>query len=117
LKLLRRGHEASEVEEALARLAQLGYLDDAGYARSIVARRAGDRGRRAIAAELATKGIGRALVETSLESLDDDDEVAAAARLIGRRPPGEAAEKSLARLARRGFSRDVITRAWRSRGS
>jgi SOS response regulatory protein OraA/RecX len=39
----------------------------------------------------------------------------AAGLLLRRRRLKEPPEKSLARLARKGFSRDVIVKAWRSR--
>ena len=52
-KLRQKGHEAEAIEAALTRLAELGYLDDAEFARALVGWRAGKRGRRAIAAELA----------------------------------------------------------------
>jgi SOS response regulatory protein OraA/RecX len=78
-----------------------------------VSRRSGERGRRAIAAELATKGIPRDVIAAVLAELGDGDEVNAASRLLRRRSAAEAPEKTLARLARRGFSRDVIAKAWR----
>jgi SOS response regulatory protein OraA/RecX len=79
----------------------------------LAGRRAGERGRRAIAAELAAKGIGRELIGVALGSLGEDSELEAAARMLRRRPAGEPAEKSLGRLARKGFSREVIAAAWR----
>src|SRR5690348_15541258 len=55
-KLLRT-HDAAAVEGALERVAGAGYLDDGAFAASVVRRRGSDRGPRAIAAELAAKGI------------------------------------------------------------
>jgi regulatory protein len=115
LKLRRRGHDAEEIESALARLEELGYLDEAAFARAIVARRAGQLGRRAIVAELAAKGVARDLIASAVAGIDDEEEVAAVARLLSRRRESEAPEKTLARLARRGFSRAAIAKAWRVR--
>ena len=113
LKLRRRGYDAEDVESTLTRMEQLGYLDDAAYARALTARRAGERGRRAIAAELASKGLSREVIVEALADVGEEQEVAAAGRLLSRRSGAEAPEKTLARLARRGFSRDVIAKARR----
>jgi len=113
LKLRRRGYQPGEIEEALTRLTELGYIDDEAFARALAGRRSGERGRRAIAAELMAKGVGRDVIQAALGEVGDDAEVAAAGRLLKRRPGSEPAEKTLARLARRGFSREVIAKAWR----
>ncbi|MGH7904784.1 MAG: regulatory protein RecX, partial [Candidatus Dormibacteraceae bacterium] len=55
-KLLRRGHDAEGVTAALTRLLELGYLDDASFAASLVRHRSPGRGRSAIAAELVRRG-------------------------------------------------------------
>ena len=115
LKLRRRAYDSVAIEDALSRLGELGYLDDAAFARSLANRRGGERGRRAIAAELAAKGVSREVIQATLAGISDDDEVAAAGRILSRRPDSEPAEKTVARLAHRGFSREVITKAWRMR--
>jgi regulatory protein len=109
-KLLQRRCPAKEVEEALDRFSELGYLDDLAYARALVARRSGSRGAALIAQELAAKGIPRGLAQEALGELARDRQVASASLMVSRqqgRDPGLAAT----RLQRRGFSRDVIREA------
>jgi len=66
LKLTRRGYEGAEIGTALRRLQELGYLDDQSFARSFVRRRAAVRGPRALSAELASRGVDRAQVDTAV---------------------------------------------------
>jgi regulatory protein len=120
------GDAAMEVIDALvARYVAAGLLDDAAYAAGR-ARRGPGRGRslRHIAADLATKGVGRAEVAVALaalrEAASDPDLGAAGAfarrRRLGpfrREPLGCRADavadrrRELAAFARAGFSRQV----------
>lgn len=115
-KLLTRGFEEDEVDAALARLAELGYLDDAALAAREAERLRERRGlgRAGIAAELARKGVERAEVEGALAGdLDAELEAArtAAGRFLATRAPDAAA---LARhLDRKGYARHVIFRVLR----
>lgn len=118
-KLRRRGYEREEVEGVVGRLAQAGYLDDAEFARSLVGWRSAGRGRRAIASELAARGVSREDAEAALGDLDRDQEVAAAAALVARILPAGAGEREVARAAgrlrRRGFAEGAIRSALRDR--
>jgi regulatory protein len=104
---MRKGHEAEEVEVALDRAAEHGYLDDAAYARSLAARRSAGRGVSAIAAELRAKGITREDTEAAIGGLDEGGEDAAASRMVLRlvRPGADTAElqRVVSKLIRRGF--------------
>lgn len=112
-KLLRRGYEEAEVDEALARLERYGYLDDPRTAVDFVASRLsrGPMGRRRLEAELVRRGAPREAIDAALAELPDDDLPAArqAARAWRRgrgrgRPPA-----ALARfLNRKGFSQSAI---------
>ena len=120
-KLSRRGYDAAQVEGALARLAELGYIDDAAFARGLVRRRSGVRGPLALAGELSVRGIDRAGIAAALEAVDPDAELAAATRLAERlyaeKPlPGyrEVLERVGSRLLRRGFSAGVVRAACRA---
>src|SRR5207248_9318412 len=44
LKLRRRGYQPGEIEEALTRLTELGYIDDEAFARALAGRPSGQRG-------------------------------------------------------------------------
>jgi regulatory protein len=106
-KLRVRGCSPEAVEEALERVRDLGYQDDAAFARSVVAYRSAQRGRAAIAAELARRGVGRDEAAAALAYLDSDDELRAARRLAARLGPLEP-RRLAGRLERRGFSAEVI---------
>ncbi|HLQ61897.1 MAG TPA: regulatory protein RecX [Candidatus Acidoferrales bacterium] len=103
----------TEVDAALARLHEHGYLDDAAFARGLVARRSAVRGRSAMAAELRGRGIGRQLADAALGDLDSEAEVDAAERLARRFGGGLPRDLVAARLHRRGFGADSIRRALR----
>jgi regulatory protein len=106
-KLLRRGCAPDDVDAALGRLRGYGYLDDAAFARGLVARRAAGRGAALIAAELAAKGIDREVAADALSGVDRDQQLQAASRLAAR-SAGLEPERLAARLQRRGFPAEVI---------
>ncbi len=107
-RLLDAGYPPSLVETALARLQDLGYLDDAAFARAWVESRdrAHPRGEAALKRELARKGVSDELIAAVLvartaprgepgqlrpsassprAARDDDADAAAARRLLQRR--------------------------------
>ena len=115
--LLEKGCLEGVVEEVLARLARVGLVDDEGFAHYWRDNRARfrPRGRRMLSYELGQKGVASEVIEAALE---DYDEVAAArkvaqeqARRLGNLPPDVARRRLFERLARRGFSYDLIREA------
>jgi regulatory protein len=106
-KLLARCDDEDEVESALARLRERGYLDDEDFARSLVSRRARARGPHLIAAELAAKGVAKDLARRAVGEVGREELVAAARRAVARMGDAEARVRA-ARLQRRGFPADVI---------
>lgn len=114
-KLRLRGCGPEAIELALDRAGDLGYLDDAAYARSLVRLKSGSRGRAAIGAELAARGISRELAAEVLSELEPEVQLEAAVKLLSRMPLATARpELLLARLQRRGFSPQVARAAWRA---
>jgi regulatory protein len=107
-KLARRGCEPDEVDRALARLRDLGYLDEAAFASALVARRSRTRGPALIAAELAAKGVSREVANNAVAELHREELLAAARRLVAR---GGDERRLAARLQRRGFPTEVIRQA------
>ncbi|RPF22089.1 regulatory protein RecX [Myceligenerans xiligouense] len=99
--LARKGYPESVVMPLLERFDEVGLVDDAAYAGTIVRTRHGERGlaRRAISAELRRRGIDEDTATEALDQIDPDDERAAGARL---------AEKLVTRT--RGLDRDVRVR-------
>jgi regulatory protein len=128
-RLTTAGYRADLVEGAIARLGDLGMLDDEAFARAWVESRdrARPRGERALRDELRLKGIDRAIADTVLlERLGEAGELApdraAAERLIEKHTrslariedPRRRRERAYALLARNGFdpetAREVAAR-------
>lgn len=81
--LARKGYPEDVVEQVLNRFDEVGLVDDATYAETIVRTRHAERGlaRRGIAAELRRRGIDEDTAVEALDQLDPDDERAAGAKL------------------------------------
>ena len=119
-RLARKGFRPDVAEQALDRLAAVGLIDDAEFARQWVTSRhahAG-RGRRSLAVELRRKGIGPAESAAALAEVSPDDERARAAELVRRKlrtatVPADRAERDrlvrrlVGMLARRGYDGSV----------
>jgi regulatory protein len=123
-KLRRRGYPDEEVASALRRLTELGYLDDRSFAEGHVRRRQAGRGPRALAGELAQRGVGREVAASAVAGFDPEAQALAAGhlaeRLYARRAWAgyrEALNSIGAKLQRRGFSisvaRAACEGAWR----
>jgi len=120
-KLARRGYTSEEVDAALVRLDELGYLNDLAFAEGLVRVRSASRGPRALSAELAKRGVGRAQAERALASYDDALQLASAVRNIVRRygkteitEYREMLNKVGSRLLRQGFSAITVRAACRA---
>jgi regulatory protein len=118
-RLTGAGYRPELVEHAIARLGDLGMLDDEAFARAWVESRdrARPRGERALQNELRLKGIDRALVDAVLDERRSAEGVVlapdrdAAERLIEKHArsldriadPRRRRERAYALLARNGF--------------
>lgn len=127
-RLLRRGYPAELVELAVTRLAELGYLDDAAFARAWVESRdrSRPRGEAALRRELGLRGVARPDVEAALADRsragagsDAEPDEAGALRLLTRRGASLLREPDLRRrrqrayalLARNGFDAETCRSA------
>lgn len=117
-KLARRGYPPAEIDDALARLTERSYLDDAEAARQYVSGRLarGGYGRARLQAELDARGVERRVAAAVLEELLPEDDVEAA-REEARRHPGKAPAALARRLERRGFGASTIAAVLRERGA
>jgi regulatory protein len=99
-KLARLGYREDLVATTVARLAELGYLDDEAFARTWVESRdrAKPRGEHALRRELGLKGVDRSLVDGVLEDRREDAVIAAASR---DEEPASADDAAAERLLRR----------------
>ncbi|TMC10738.1 MAG: RecX family transcriptional regulator [Chloroflexi bacterium] len=120
-KLARRGYEEDEVGSAMARLTEIGYLDDAAFARGLVRHRSATRGSLAVSAELAAKGIDRRGTAEALAELDPESQLASATRLAERMCPRgqeigyrEMLDRVGVKLLRRGFPSGIVRAACRA---
>lgn len=126
-RLLTHGYRADLVEGCIARLTDLGIVDDAAFAKAWVESRdrARPRGERALRRELRVKGIDRAVVDETLDTREverpgADEE--AGRRLLERhaaalaRVPDLRArrQRAYALLARNGFDPEVCAQLTRS---
>jgi regulatory protein len=120
-KLGRRGYEEDEIRAALARLAELGYVDDASFAAGHIRRRSVSLGPMALSAELAARGVDKHISGAALRAFDREAQLAAATRLAerlcGRNRPvgyGELLDTVGVKLLRRGFPQAVAREACRA---
>jgi regulatory protein len=115
------GFERPAVDSALGRLAELGLVDDAAFAESLIELRArrGLSGAAAVA-ELEARGVDREIAEGALTRAGLDDaararELAAQwVRRVARLPLPRQASRLQAMLLRRGFAPEVTEEAVRS---
>lgn len=128
-RLTSRGVGAEDVDAALERLRELGYVDDAEFASAVIRSRTQGRarGRRLVGEELRAKGVND---EVATEALDrwygDELDVArpVAERQAGRlqgRGFGDFRQRLGAYLVRRGFehatAESLVTELWETYGA
>ena len=116
-----KGFAPEAVDKAMARLVELGYLDDSSFAKGLVKRRGALRGPRALSAELAAKGIDRAEADSAVAEFDTEAQLVSATRLAERlyaRKAGTGYREMLdtigTKLLRRGFPVSVVRAACHS---
>jgi regulatory protein len=111
--LERRGVPGEAAEAVLDRFGEVGLIDDAAFARAWVSSRQAGRGlaRRALRAELHAKGVDAEIAAAAVSLVEDEDERAAARRLVERRLAGmrrldraTATRRLIGMLARKGYS-------------
>ena len=118
--LVKKGYEKEESEEAVGTLIDLGYINDANFARDFIAYDIGrNRSKRKIVYDLKRKGVSDEDIEKGysayLEEFGEPDEhelaykealkVLAAAELAPHEIPDEMKRKIEGRIARRLFTR------------
>ena len=113
-RLKKRDVAEPEAERVLARLRELGYLDDASLARALGEKRG--VGPLRLRSELARRGVPREVADTVLTGRDGERDHAEAARLVEKHhAKWQRAKNPRASaygfLARRGFGSDVIRQA------
>ena len=125
-RLRHLGYPYALVDQVVDRLVEMGYLDDASFARAWIESRdrARPRGENALRRELALKGVPRDLVDEALADRQDQSpetaaDLQAALHLIERRrsalerepDPRRRRQKAYALLARNGFDPETCRQA------
>jgi regulatory protein len=116
-QLTKRGYPGEVSAQVLDRLAAVGLVDDTDFAQQWVRSRHANAGksRRALAAELHTKGVDREVITAALAGIDAGDERARAEELVRAKLRRETLSGDDARitrrlvgmLARRGYSQNL----------
>jgi len=117
---LRRGSIPPDAAEAvLGRFTDVGLIDDAAFARAWVESRHYSRGlsRRTLSVELRRHGVNTDEIREAVGSLDPEQEVATARRLVEQKmastrgqPPEARARRAAGLLARKGYPPGLVYR-------
>jgi regulatory protein len=116
-QLSKRGYPGDVSAQVIDRLAAVGLVDDTDFAQQWVRSRRANAGksRRALAAELHTKGVDREVITAALSGIDADDERARAEELVRTKLRRETlstddvriTRRLVGMLARRGYSQNL----------
>jgi regulatory protein len=122
--LHQRGYSHRAAREAVAKCRELGYVDDAALAGSLVGRHArAGHGKGRVIADMRRRGISNEAAIVALSEIDEDDEVVAATSVAQKLYERElkkgdvddgARRRIAAALQRRGYASGVILRALRA---
>jgi regulatory protein len=117
-RLRRYGYAEETVESVVDRLGELGYVDDAEFARSKAHEKARRYGPRRVSVELRKSGVGedlaREVVEEEFAGRSEVEEArAAAARRYNGRGSDAEARRVYGFLVRRGYSSEVCSQVAR----
>src|SRR5271170_2974906 len=117
--LRRRGIPAEAAEAVLARFTDVGLIDDAAFARAWVESRHYSRGlsRRSLSAELRRQGVQSEEIREAVDTLDPEQEVVTARRLVEQKlagtrgqPPEVRIRRAAGTLARKGYPAGLVFR-------
>lgn len=128
MKLKKAGMEAGVIDNAIERLRMNGLVRDEGFAQDWIENRSTfrPRSRKMLAYELRQKGVAEEVIQKTLETANDDDDLAyqAASRYAHKLAGADWDEfrrRLVSFLARRGFSYGtasvVVQRVWQERGA
>jgi regulatory protein len=117
--LSRRGVPDDAAEAVLGRFTDVGLIDDAAFARAWVESRHYSRGlsRRSLSAELRQHGVEAEEIREAVSTLDPEQEVATARRLVEQKmagtrgqPPEARIRRAAGTLARKGYPPGLVFR-------
>ena len=117
-KLLDAGHGEAVVLEAIRKLENLGFLNDATYSKALLEtkKRTMKKGPRAIRQDLKKKGIDKSLQDEVLESFTYEEQLDIAMQLAekevrvgNRKTPTQVRQKIQDVLMRKGYSFNIVS--------
>lgn len=117
-KLLDAGHGEAVVLEAIRKLENLGFLNDATYSKALLEtkKRTMKKGPRAIRQDLKKKGIDKSLQDEVLESFTYEEQLDIAMQLAekevragNRKTPTQVKQKIQDVLMRKGYSFNIVS--------
>lgn len=121
-RLIRDGHPAADIEDAIARLAKVNLVDDPVFARQFARSRlvSGGTAPRRVRQELARRGVAGPVADAAVAEVIADEDIDLLGKLeqVARRraavltglEPGVRKRRLYAFLARRGYDSDAIAR-------
>ena len=114
-KLVEKGAEPGDAERAVARMVELGFVNDENYA-AMVARHYAAKGYGVsrVREELRRHKLGRELWDAALAEMPEPDEAADAllrGKMRGKGADRDALRRASAALVRRGFTWDAVKAA------
>ena len=114
-RLLRKKAPAEVIEQVMAKLESMKFIDDERFAEQYIHSRQHKKGALKIKQELFQKGVSEATVEQTLEHLSEEVQINSALLLLEKQysklqkvEPRQKYGKAYTFLARRGFSGDII---------
>ena len=114
-KLVEKGAESADAESAVARMVELGFVNDVNYAAMVVRHYAAKGyGRARIREELRRRKLPRELWDAALDELPEQSDTVERLlmqKLRGRAPEGDELRRACAALIRRGFSWEEVSSA------
>lgn len=122
-RLLKKGHEQAVIDKVIAKLSDMGFIDDSRFAEAFVASKVAAKpvGKRELERGLREKGVGKEAAQNALAQVGDDetqlrlalDAANTKMRSLRRYDAVKRRDKLVAFLARRGFDWDVIKKVTR----
>ncbi len=114
-RLLKKQASSHTIEQVMAKLEEMKFIDDARYAEQYISSRQRTKGKSKLKQELFQKGLTELTINQTLEDLSDEQQIASATLLLEKQlskfqkvEPNKRYAKAYTFLARRGFSGDII---------
>lgn len=118
-KLTDRDFDLQDIEEAIARLVQLKFLDDQKFAKNYIERSTRSKGLSRIKRELILKGVSKSIIDEESALIESDAMEESAFEIAQKKfrslrnlPKVKIYNRLISFLIRRGFSYDEAKRAF-----